>query len=153
MNNLPEGAELLRIAREALLNEVKPLVTGEGRYTLAMIANAMAIAAREAEAGEARLADALERLAAIYDGPPRELHGAALRTAVHELERRLASDIRAGTFDGDGVKSSGVLEHLRESVNARLAVSNPKYLRHPGEDRDPEPALDSGSPRAARSPE
>ncbi|HYC47346.1 MAG TPA: DUF6285 domain-containing protein [Burkholderiales bacterium] len=153
MNNLPEGPDLLRIAREALVNELKPLLDGEARYTVAMIANAMAIAAREAEAGETRVTEALARLTTIYGDPPRELHGAALRAAVREYERRLAADIRAGMFGGDGDRQRAVLEHLRASVNARLAVSNPKYLRHPGAGRDPESALDSGSPRAARGPE
>ena len=137
MNNLPQGPELLRIAREALLAELKPLLGGKGGYTLAMIANAMAVAAREAEAGETCATEALGRLAAIYGDPPREPHGEALRTALREYERRLAADIRSGAFDADDERCSAVLQHLRESVRARLAVSNPKYL-DPGPRRDDE---------------
>ena len=138
MNNLPESVELLRIARAALETELKPLVTGEARYTLAMVANAMAIAAREAEIGEARAAEALARLDSLYGYAPRDLHGAALVAAVAEHERRLCAHIRAGAFDADGVERAAVLEHLRESVRARLAISNPKYVKPPPSNLPPE---------------
>ena len=138
MNNLPDGPGLLRIARAALEAEVKPLVTGEARYTLAMVANAMAIAAREAETGEARAGEALARLDALYGYAPRELHGAALAAAVAEHERRLCAHIRAGAFDADSAERAAVLEHLRESVKARLAISNPKYLQPPLSNLPPE---------------
>ena len=131
MNNLPDGPGLLRIARAALEAELKPLATGEARYTLAMISNAMAIAAREAEIGEARALEALARLDRIYGEPARELHGAALVEAIAAQERRLSADIRAGAFDAKSDRRDAMLEHLRASVNARLAVSNPKYLPHP----------------------
>ena len=46
MNNLPGGSELLKIARETLVKEILPGAVGDARYTILMIANAMAIAAR-----------------------------------------------------------------------------------------------------------
>ena len=128
MNNLPDAPGLLRIARAALEAELKPLATGEARYTLAMISNAMAIAAREAERGERDALAALSRLERLYGETPRELHGAALVEAIAAYERRLAADIRAGLFDESGDCRRAMLEHLGESVRARLAISNPKYL-------------------------
>ena len=128
MNNLPEGADLLRIARETLLGELKPLVPEHARYTLAMIANAMAIAARELEAGASPAREALARLDRIYGEPARELHGEALANALKERERRLAGDIRNGRFD-EGAGHDAVVAHLKASVAARLAISNPKYLK------------------------
>jgi hypothetical protein len=139
MNNLPDGPGLLRIARAALEAELKPLATGDARYTLAMISNAMAIAAREAERGERDALEALSRLGHLYSETPNELHGAALVEAIAAYERRLAADIRAGAFDESGERRSAMLEHLRESTKARLAVSNPKYL-DPGVRRDDERA-------------
>ena len=127
MNNLPEGADLLRIARETLLAEIKPVVPEHARYSLAMIANAMAIAARELEAGERPAIEALARLDAIYAETHRELHGEALMHALKEQERRLVQDIRGGRFDA-GAQRAALLAHLEETVNARLAISNPKYL-------------------------
>lgn len=129
MNNLPDGADLLAIARETLLSELRPLLPASASYTVAMIANAMAVAAREAEAGEKPLLDALARLKRLYDEPARDVHGDALHAAIAEQERRLARDIRNGRFDDGGDLQRDLLNHLRESVAARLRVSNPRSLK------------------------
>jgi hypothetical protein len=131
VNNLPHGAELLLMARETLLSEIRPLLEGDARYTLAMIANAMAIAAREAQAGDAPVHAALARLDALYGRPSAGLAGAQLREALLEGERNLAQDIRAGCFDEKNERQRALIEHLRESVAARLRISNPKSLPHP----------------------
>jgi hypothetical protein len=128
MNNLPAGAELLAIARELLNADIRPHVRDDARYTLAMIANAMAIAAREIEAGETPARAALARLDRLHGEGPRELHGEALKQAIAAHERRLAADIRAGRYDTSDARSRAMLEHLRESVEAKLGISNPKAL-------------------------
>jgi hypothetical protein len=128
MNNLPEGANLLMVARETLISKLRPLLGEEGRYALAMVANAMAIAAREAEAGDAPATAALARLDTLYGRPARDLSGDALRSALDEHDAQLARDIRAGRFDDAGEKQRALLEHLRSSVEARLSISNPKSL-------------------------
>jgi hypothetical protein len=129
MMNLPEGAQLLSIARQTLLAELLPLVEGDRRYTLLMVANAMAIAARELEDGGRSATSELNRLDALYARPARELHGTALREAVDEAERELARDIRSGVFDSDPSRRDTLLRHLRESVVARLKISSPKSLK------------------------
>jgi hypothetical protein len=128
MMNLPEGSELLLVARKTLLDELAPLLGEDAKYTVAMIANAMAIAAREAEAGEAPALAALARCDRVYGTEPRELHGEALRRELVMQDQRLAEDIRSGQFDADDGKRRAVFEHLRESVIARLRISNPKSL-------------------------
>jgi uncharacterized protein DUF6285 len=45
----PAGAELLRVARASLLESLLPQLPPESHYMARMIANAMAIAARELE--------------------------------------------------------------------------------------------------------
>lgn len=127
MNNLPQATDLLAIARETLLGELRPLLPERARYTLAMIANAMAIAARESEAGERPAREALARLDALYGVPARALAGNALTDALREHERRLAADIRSGAFD-DEARRGAMLAHLRASVADRLRISNPKAL-------------------------
>ena len=126
MNNLPGGADLLSIARGTLLSELLPLANGDARYALLMVANAMAIAAREAEAGDAVARSALARLEKLYGETP---SGDALESRLSEYERRLAQDIRAGVFDAHDEKQRALLEHLRESVVERLRISNPKSLK------------------------
>jgi hypothetical protein len=93
-----------------------------------MIANAMAIAARELERDNAPMCEALARLDALYDVPRQTLRGTALLEALRKSERRLAADIRSGSFDRDSEKRHEALAHLRASVAARLRISNPKAL-------------------------
>jgi hypothetical protein len=129
MNNLPAGADLLAIARETLISELRPLLDDHARYTLAMVANAMAIAAREIGAGETPAREALARLDALFGVRARVLGGAALHDALREHDRRLVRDIRAGAYDHDDDRRRAAVAHLRESVAARLRISNPKSLK------------------------
>jgi hypothetical protein len=85
-----------------------------------MIANAMAIAARELRDGGAEPAAAAQRLAAFY--------GTAGDAAPEALARRLVSDIRAGRFD-DGAARDRLVALLRAELRGRLAIGNPKALR------------------------
>ena len=103
--NLPTGPELLAIARETLLKEVLPRASGDTRYALLMIANAMAIAAREAQAPEPVRFE-------VDDGT-------------------LARQIRQGRYDVQDAEQAAMLAYLRESVMARLRISNPKAIERP----------------------
>jgi hypothetical protein len=51
-----------------------------------------------------------------------------LRQELAAQERRLANDIRLGTFDPPTEKSRALVEHLRKMVVARLRISSPKSL-------------------------
>jgi hypothetical protein len=115
----PHAAELLALARETLLGELADAVPPDKRYTLLMVANAMAIAGREIEGREALQQDALADLCRLYGEP---VEGAS----VAAVERRLADDIRKGRFDGG--PGDRLREALLRRVRAQLAVSNPKAL-------------------------
>ncbi len=126
MSDRPTGAELLAEARRALVEDLLDLLPAERRYDGLMIANAMAISARELDAGDEPAAARLASLRRLYQtglGAGRSRRGALLG-----LERRLAADIRAGLFDAPGERRRAVVAHLRRSVLARLAISNPKAL-------------------------
>ena len=99
----PGGAELLRVARAELLEALLPQLPESGRYAARMVANAMAIAARELSRGPATSLDA----------------------------KRLAREIRAGDHDAPAC-SGPVRETLRDLTRARLAVSNPRILEAKG---------------------
>ena len=128
MRNLPGGSDLLSIARDTLMNELLPLVADDAKYSLLMVANAMAIAGRDLAAGDTAAVDALGRLDRLYGTPERELHGPALLDAIARHERRLAQDIRNGHFDADDARQRALLEHLQKDVAVRLRISNPKSL-------------------------
>lgn len=122
----PTGAELLAEARRTLLEELLGLLPAERRYDGLMIANAIAIAARELQAGDAPAAGRLAMLrridATAGEGGDRPNEGLA------DLERRLAAGIRAGAYDSPGCGRDAVRAYLRRAVLERLAISNPKAL-------------------------
>lgn len=98
MSRLPDGHELLAVARELVLQRLLPALPEAMRYEALMVANAIAIAARE------------------LVGHP----GTDLRT--DEYERVLASAIRNGHCDED----KQLARQLRASTLAKLQISNPK---------------------------
>ncbi len=126
----PTGAELLAEARRTLLEELIGLLPAERRYDGLMVANAMAIAARELTAGDAPARAALAGVAALYGetaeaGPD----AAEVERALTRFNRRLAADIRAGAFDAAGARRDAIVAHLRAVTLARLRLSNPKALQ------------------------
>jgi hypothetical protein len=126
MRNSPDAAGLLRIARETLLDELLESVPEERRHMLRMAANALAIAAREAEAGEADLVKELRLLGELYGEDVVQAAGASLRERIAKMNKRFARDIRDGIFDG--ACAPGVHALLMDQVRARLRISNPSYL-------------------------
>jgi hypothetical protein len=82
----PESADLLAIARETLLAEILPHLSGDARFKALMVANAMAIAGRAAQ----------------YE-PVANLSGAA----------GIVAAIRAGTHDGDADLALSLLAHTQ----------------------------------------
>lgn len=151
MRSAPDGAELLRVARETLLNELLPQLPKELHYPALMTANAMAIAAREAQADDGQVRAEMNMLWELYGSQASSEHIAADDDRNHAmtqfwemyeaeaeasngkpatprldaLARRLASDLRAGRFDD---RSRQVGELLLAVVKERLRISNPKYL-------------------------
>ena len=126
MTDSPDGAALLEEARRTLLETLLPLLPPERRYDGLMVANAMAIAAREAGQGEALLLEAVKRLAALF---PASAH--ASENELPELESDLAREIRAGLCDAPGPRRDAIRDYLRRSATARVRVSNPKALAQP----------------------
>lgn len=113
MRDRPSGAELLRLARR-VLRDLADELPGDRRYTALMIGSAMAMAARELEAGE----ESEARTEAL-----RSLLGA---TAGDEAPHRaLAEALRGGCLDGD----PAVHAWLCSEVEGRLKLSNPKRLK------------------------
>jgi hypothetical protein len=135
MTDRPNGAELLAIARQSVLDQLLAALPEEHRYTARMAASAMAIAAREHEAGDEPRRAEVERLCALYDqAPPPEGDRPGLEAAAERLNRRLAADIRAGAFDRPGPRREAARAHLMDTAIAKLRLSNPKYLASEGLD-------------------
>src|SRR3546814_7571690 len=88
MPDRPNGAELLEIARQVLRQELLPLIPEEHKLDALMVANTMAIAARELESGEAQRRETLTDLAVLYGEAPRPGEEAVM---LAELTKRLRS--------------------------------------------------------------
>jgi hypothetical protein len=126
MSDIPDATELLAIARSTLLDRLLPRVPEELRYDALMIANVMAIAAREHAAGDTAMQAEVVRLAALLKEQCEPRTGANLMSARSDLNRRLAAHIRAGRFDDRD--RAALLDHLAQTVADELAVSNPRAL-------------------------
>jgi hypothetical protein len=98
----PDGPDLLATAREVLLNELLPALPPEKVFAARMVANAMAIAARAAQADVDAVA-------------PRDL-------------AQLSREIRAGRHDPGTPSHDGVRAWLRDYARLRAGVSAPKAL-------------------------
>lgn len=112
MRERPEGADLLDAARDLLLAEILPKLPEAQRFAARMIANAMAIAAREArgDAGWATAAQA--RITELTGGDA----------------ARFAAMIRDGAFDPGREGHDAAASLLRAFARARCAISAPRAL-------------------------
>jgi hypothetical protein len=115
MQDRPDASELAAALAQFLLEEVRPAVPRELRFGVLVAANAAAILAREAAAGDAAAADERARLARLLAEAPADARAA---------QRQLADAIRAGALDDRWAEAIDV---LRESVRAKLAVAHPGY--------------------------
>ena len=111
----PEGPSLLATARDALLQEILPTLSGTDAFTARMIANAMAIAAREAAQDavwveETRIA--MRRLTGVTEAP----------------DSAFAAAIRAGAFDPGSAHHTEAAALLREAARMRCAIIAPRVL-------------------------
>lgn len=129
MTERPEAADLLDEARRSLLEILLPLLPQDRRYEGLMVANAMAIASRDARLGDELLHGEVRGLATLLDamgaadGPSKEL-----RVKLQDLERQLAQALRRGAYDAPGPRRDAVRAYLQASTRGRVRISNPRAL-------------------------
>ncbi len=128
MRDRPDGAQLLHLARRTLLDTVAPTVPEAERFTVRLVANAMAIAAREMETSKAGLrvqCRALEDLFGELRGTEDEAAAPeSLDEVMTRLNWRLAAEVRAGGRDAD----ARVHALLVQDAEARLAIVKPRAV-------------------------
>jgi Domain of unknown function (DUF6285) len=115
MQDRPTAAELLDAIREFLKRDVMPAVEGRVQFHTRVAINALGMLEREVRLGPELDADERARLGALLG------HDAG----VASLTTELASRIRDGSLDD---RRDEVVTAVRESVRAKLLVSNPDYL-------------------------
>jgi len=117
VRDLPTGPALLALARDVLLHELMPLLPQEGHLAARLVANSMAIAEREAVAGNEPAQEILRELEKLYGDGEQRL-----------LLRRLAQDIRAGGFEESQLSERHVREILWLHTITKLRSANPRFL-------------------------
>lgn len=111
----PQAAALLATARDVLLKDLLPHLPEAQAFAARMIANAMAIASREAAQDPAWQQAALDRMAALA--------GTATDPA-----RAFAAMIRTGACDPGTAVHGQAAALLDDITRARCAVSAPRAL-------------------------
>jgi hypothetical protein len=139
LRDRPSGRELLELGRQLLLDELLPLLPPQRRRDLHLVATAMAIAAREAAAGDKPTEDILRELAALYPEDSRPYQTvdngrteAASRDSIGQhgmvLLRRFAADLRNGEFESSEPRQSAARVILWRMTAVRLRQGNPQFL-------------------------
>jgi hypothetical protein len=127
MRDQPTGDQLLDTARALLRDELIPALPADKRHSALMIANAMAIAARQLKNGHDAEREELAALEALLATSPAGAPPTSLREALCEGNRQLCQWIREGQADA-GALRKGVHRHLLRTIRHKLAESNPKAL-------------------------
>src|SRR6267154_698618 len=145
MRDLPTGKSLLALARDVLLNDLMQHLPAEKRLDALLVANSMAIAEREAVAGEGWAQEIIRDLEVFYASEMRQPTSAGTRApegrtaedgveqratgeGEHELPRRFARDLRGGVFEGFDARERNAREILWRLTVAKLRQANPRYL-------------------------
>ena len=114
MHDRPSAAQLVAAVRDFLERVAQPELRGHSAFHARVAANALAIVERELALGAEQDAAERERLRALLgaDGP------------LEAQNRALCREIRAGRI---GLDTPGLLDHLRATTLAKLAVDQPSY--------------------------
>lgn len=128
MREQPEGQHLLSIARTTLLEKVVPALPQDQRYSALMVANALAIALRQWQAGDAWQHEELQRLQSLLNTDYLALAEGHFFPALNAANRALAQKIRKGEFD---TPSQALTEMLEWMALQRVMESAPKALQPP----------------------
>jgi hypothetical protein len=136
MRDLPTGPVLLDLARDVLLNDLLPLLPPDAHIDARLVANSMAIAEREAIAGERPAQQLRRELESFYADAalthPAPRAGSTLSRIAAEgypdLPRRLAHDLRAGNFESSEVLERGARDILWQLTIGKLRRANPRFL-------------------------
>jgi transposase len=123
VRDLPTGPALLALARDVLLHDLMPLLPPEAHLEARLVANSMAIAEREAVAGQEPTQEIRCELEKLYG---------ELGSRRQELSARLARDLRGGAFESSELREHQARQILWRLTIAKLRSANPRFLNANG---------------------
>ena len=127
MRPKPSAIELLDVARALLRGDLLGALPEARRYEALMVANAIAIAGRVLERGDAPERAELASLAGLM-GAGGSIVPDMTREQLRVLYASLVDEMRAGKITPGTEHHRDVYAHLRRMVLDRLRESNPKAL-------------------------
>jgi uncharacterized protein DUF6285 len=130
MQDRPTSIELLEAAADFVDRELVPTVEGARQFQARVVANVMRIVAREIKLEDPLVRSEVKALARLLGRDAPHLHSLDdLRKAAAGTGEELTAKIRAGEAD-DGAWRREVLLVVRQSVEDKLRIANPRYLEN-----------------------
>ena len=127
MHDRPTVDELLR-ALEVLLDEqFVPQLEGAHKYNSRVASNVVKIVRRELQNDERQIDAEWRGLDIVLGAMPRSSTLAATKDALRDRNAELSERIREGDADVGEFREL-VLAHVRDTVHAKLEVSDPGWL-------------------------
>lgn len=121
----PSIHDLVTAVQDFLDEQVRPALEGRLAFHTRVAANALGIVARELEAGAELQEDERRGLQQLLAGLESNTTQPNPDTqSVRELNQQLATAIRDGAIES---AEPALLDHLRQVVDRKLAIDNPKY--------------------------
>jgi alcohol dehydrogenase class IV len=130
MQDRPTPVELLEAAADFVERELVPAIHGTRQFQARVVANVMRIVAREITLEDRQVRGEVKALARVLGRDAPHLHSLDdLHAAAAALGEELSARIRAGEAD-DGARRREVLAVVRQSVEDKLRIANPRYLEN-----------------------
>jgi len=130
MQDRPTSVELLEAAADFVESELVPAIQGARQFQARVVANVMRVVAREIKLEDPLVRNEVKALAHLLGHDSPHLHSLDdLRTAAVKMGEELTIRIRAGEAD-DGDWRREVLAVVRQSVEDKLRIANPRYLEN-----------------------
>jgi len=128
MQDRPTSIELLEAAADFVERELVPTIEGARQFQARVVANVMRIVAREIAMEDPLVRSEVKALARLLQHDAPHLHSLDdLRRAAASMGEELTAKIRAGEAD-EGDWRREVLAAVRQSVEDKLRIANPRYL-------------------------
>jgi hypothetical protein len=131
MHDRPSVDELLRAVELLLDEQFVPTLDGARKYNARVASNVIKMVRRELQNEERQLDAEWRGLDVLLGAVERPRNLDALRQALRTRNDELADRIREGDADAGEFRAL-VLAHVRDTVYAKLEVSNPEWLRDGG---------------------
>jgi alcohol dehydrogenase class IV len=128
MQDRPTSVELLEAAADFVDREIVPAIEGAREFQARVVANVMRIVAREIQNEDPAVRVEVKALARLLGRDAPHLHSLDdLRKASASMGEELSARIRAGDADSGSWRAE-VLSVVRQSVEDKLRIANPRYL-------------------------